>query len=60
MRKYLQLLDYSSNIEIRIEMYHIQGRASMWWDQLKHVKNIDEKIISWKQFEKYFQQQYLP
>jgi hypothetical protein len=31
----------------------------MWWDRLKQVKHLDEKIISWKQFKKYFQQQYL-
>jgi len=27
----------------------------MWWDQLKQVKHIDEKGISWK----YFQKKYL-
>jgi hypothetical protein len=56
MRKYFQSHDYSSNVESKIAFYHIQGRASMWWDQLKQVKYIDEKIISWKQFKKYFLQ----
>jgi hypothetical protein len=59
MRKYFQLHDYSSNVEARIAAYHLQGKASMWWDRLKQVKHLDEKIISWKQFKKYFQQQYL-
>jgi hypothetical protein len=31
----------------------------MWWDRLKQAKHLDEKIIYWKQFKKYFQQQYL-
>jgi hypothetical protein len=31
----------------------------MWWDRLKQFKHIDEKMMSWKQFKKYFQQQYL-
>jgi hypothetical protein len=55
MRKYFQLHNYSSNAEARIATYHLQGKESMWWDQLKQVKHLDEKIISWKQFKKYFQ-----
>jgi hypothetical protein len=35
MRKYFQLHDYSSNLEARISIYHLQGKASIWWDQLK-------------------------
>jgi hypothetical protein len=35
------------------------GNTYMWWDWLKQVKHLDEKIISWKQFKKYFQQQHL-
>jgi hypothetical protein len=42
-------------MEANIIIYHLQRKASIWWDQLKHVKNIDEKRISWK----YFQKQYL-
>jgi hypothetical protein len=46
MRKYFQLHDYSSNAEARIAAYHLQRKASMWWDQLKQVKHFDEKRIS--------------
>jgi hypothetical protein len=48
MRKYFQLHDYPSNVEARIETYHLQGKTSMWWAQLKHVTHIDEKRISWR------------
>jgi hypothetical protein len=54
MRKYFQLHDYPSNVEAKIATYHLQGKSSMWWDQLKQTKHIDEKRISWKQFKKYF------
>jgi uncharacterized protein with NRDE domain len=59
MRKYLQLHNYSSNAKARIVSYHLQGNKSMWWDWMKKVKQLDEKINSWKQFNKYFHQQYL-
>jgi hypothetical protein len=31
----------------------------MWWDQLKQAKNLDEKMISRRQFKGYFQEKYL-
>jgi hypothetical protein len=31
----------------------------MWWNQLKKAKNLDEKMISWKQLKGYFQEKYL-
>ena len=30
----------------------------MWWVQLKLVKHIDEKRISWREFKNYFQKKY--
>jgi hypothetical protein len=55
IRKYFQLDKYSSNLEARVATYHLHGKATMWWDQLNQVKNIDESKIYWKQFKKYFQ-----
>jgi hypothetical protein len=59
MKKYFQLHDYPSWVEARISTYHLQGKATMWWDQLKQAKNLDEKRISWRQFKGYFQEKYL-
>ena len=43
MRKYLQLHNYSSNMESRISIYNLQCKSSMLWDQLVQVKNINER-----------------
>jgi murein L,D-transpeptidase YafK len=48
MKKYFQLHDYPSRVEARIATYHLQGKESMWWNQLKKSKNLDEKRISWR------------
>jgi hypothetical protein len=37
----------------------LNGKASIWWDNLSNVKGIHEKEFSWKQFEKYFKKKYL-
>jgi hypothetical protein len=59
MKKYFQLHDYPSRVEARIATYHLQGKETMWWDQLKQAKHLDEKRISWRQFKGYFQEKYL-
>jgi hypothetical protein len=37
----------------------LNGKASIWWEDLRNVKGIHEKDLSWKQFEKYFKKKYL-
>jgi hypothetical protein len=59
MRKYFQLQNYSSHVEERIAMYQLKGKASMWWDQFVQVQNISEKDITWKEFNRYFENKYL-
>jgi hypothetical protein len=51
--------NYSSNLEERISTYHLDGKVAMWWDQLKQVEQINENMITWKYFKKYFQKEYL-
>ena len=48
MRRYFQLYQYSPNLEARIEIYHLKGKASIWWDELTQVKRINENIITWR------------
>jgi hypothetical protein len=40
MKKYFQLNDYSLRVETRIATYHLQGKETMWWDQLKKVVSL--------------------
>jgi hypothetical protein len=48
MRKCIQLRNYSSHAKSKVTIYKLQGKASMWWDQLMQVKHIDEKNITWR------------
>jgi hypothetical protein len=56
----INLPTYPSQVEARIATYHLQGKETMWWDQFKQAKNLDEKRISWRQFKGYFQEKYFP
>jgi hypothetical protein len=59
LKRYFQFHNYSSNLEAIIPTYHLHGKATMWWDQLKQVEHNNKNRITWKQFKKYFQKEYL-
>ena len=52
LRKLFQLHQYTPNMEARVAIYHLQGKATIWWDQLVKLKDIDEDKISWRKFKK--------
>jgi hypothetical protein len=41
-------------LKARISIFNLNGKASIWWEDLRNVKGIHEKDLSRKQFEKYF------
>ena len=59
MRKYFQVQDYFGNMKDRVAIFNLTGRASIWWEHFRQVKNINERKIVWKQFHKYFKKKYL-
>jgi hypothetical protein len=41
-------------------MFNLNGKASIWWEDLKNVKGFHEEDVSWKLFEKHFNMKYMP
>jgi hypothetical protein len=54
LKKYFRVHDYFENLKARISMFNLNGKASIWWEDLRNVKGVHEKDLTWKQFEKYF------
>jgi len=59
LQKYFKVHDYYENLKAQITIFNLNGKASIWWEDLRNVKGVHEKELSWKQFEKYFRKQYL-
>ena len=59
MKKNFQVQDCYGNMKARVAIFNLNGRASIWWEHLRKVKNINDKKIVWKQFKKYIKQEYL-
>jgi hypothetical protein len=58
LKKYLGVHDYSENLKAQITIFNLNGKASIWWEDLRNVKGIHEKDFSWKQFKKHFKGKY--
>jgi hypothetical protein len=54
IKKYFQIYNYSSNMKVRMAIYNIKGKASIWWQDLKLPKGLKEKQLEWSDFKKYF------
>jgi hypothetical protein len=59
LKKYFKVHDYFENLKARIAIFNLNGKASIWWEDLRNVKGVHEKEFSWKQFDKYFKKKYL-
>ena len=40
-------------------IYNLTGKASIWWQDIKRVKNLKDKYLTWIVFKKYFKMKFL-
>jgi len=59
LKKYFRVHDYSENLKAWITIFNMNGKAPIWWEDLRNVKGIHEKDLSWEQFEINFKKNYL-
>jgi len=43
IKKNFQIYNYSSNMKVRMAIYNLKGKESIWWKDLKLVKGLKEK-----------------
>ena len=58
-KKYFQIYNYWDESKEKITIYNFTGKADIWWQGIKKVKNIKERYVTWKFFKKYFKIKYL-
>ena len=46
-------------MKARVAIFNLTGRESIWCNNFRKVKKINERKIVWKQFQKYFKKNYL-
>eukprot|EP00253_Pinus_taeda_P015084 PITA_15084 len=48
-----------NNLKVRLAIFQLQGKATLWWEEIKIVKGVSEQNITWEKFQKYFKERYL-
>ena len=46
-------------MKVRMAIYNLEGKESIWWEDLMLAKSVKEKCMEWLDFKKYFKKQYL-
>jgi hypothetical protein len=52
LKNYFRVHDDSENLKARITIFDLNGKDSIWWEELRNVKGVHEEEFSWKLFEK--------
>lgn len=59
MNNSFKLHDYTYNMKAKITIFNIKGKENIWWGDVKSVRDIRTKELSWNQFKRFFMQKYL-
>eukprot|EP00253_Pinus_taeda_P034889 PITA_34889 len=59
INEYFQLYEYDQNLKARLAIFQLQGKATLWWEEIKIVKGVSEQNITREKFQKYFKERYL-
>eukprot|EP00253_Pinus_taeda_P032829 PITA_32829 len=59
MNKYFQLYEYDHNLKAQLAIFQLQGKATLWWEEVKIVKGVTEQTITWDNFQRFFKERYL-
>jgi len=59
MSKYFKIYDYTDKLKGQLAIYQFRGKATLWWEEIKIVRKIDEECVTWKKPQKNFKNKYL-
>ena len=57
--KYFQIYNYSTELKLKMSIYNLIEKVDIWWQDIKKLKHIKERYVTWKNFKKYFKIKYL-
>jgi hypothetical protein len=46
-------------MKVRMDIYNLKEKDSIWWQDLKLEKGLNEKKMEWSKFKNNFKKQYL-
>ena len=46
------------NMKARIAIFSLKGKADIWWEDMKWVRDIETEYLSWHEFKRLFRNKY--
>ena len=43
-----QIYNYFDELKDKMAIYNMNGKADIWWQDIKKVKGIKERYVTWK------------
>jgi len=59
MNKYFQVYEYDHHLQARLAIFQLQAKATLWWEEVKMIRGVNEQDITWETFQRYFKEKYL-
>lgn len=59
MMKFIELHDYTENMKAKIAIFSLKGKEDIWWEDVKQVRDIRMKELSWHEYNIIFRKKYL-
>ena len=50
MKKFFELHVYIDNMKVKIAIFNLRGKACIWWEDVKRVRDIKTKDLSSRGF----------
>ena len=59
MKKYFQIYNYSNELKEQMSIYNLTRKEDILCEEIKKVKGMKERYVTWKTFKKIFKTKYL-
>lgn len=54
MTKYFEVYEYERNIKDELAIYQLQGKVSLWWEEIKTIHSLEHKTLSQEELQRNF------
>jgi len=59
VNKFFELHEYTDNMKAWIAIFSLKGKANIYWEDVKWVRDIKTYDLSWREFKRLFRKKYL-
>ena len=59
MKNYFQIYNYYDELKEKMAIYNLTRKGYIWSQDIKKMKSIKERYVTWKTFKKYYKRKHV-